>query len=78
MKTAISLPDWVHRDADRLARRLGKTRSRLYTEAMQLYLARYDADAVTDALNAVCDATNTGLDPALAAVSAGVLRRSEW
>jgi predicted transcriptional regulator len=78
MKTAISLPDRVHRDADRLARRLGKSRSRLYAEAIQLYLARYDRDAVTDALNAVCDATDTGLDPGLRAAAVETLRRSEW
>jgi predicted transcriptional regulator len=78
MKTAISLPDKVHRDADRLARRLGKSRSRVYTEAIQLYLARYDSDAVTDGLNAVCDATSTGLDAGLQAASAGTLARSEW
>jgi predicted transcriptional regulator len=78
MKTAISLPDKVHRDADRLARRLGKSRSRVYTEAIQLYLARYDSEAVTDALNAVCDATDTGLDPALEAAAVGTLSRSAW
>ena len=78
MKTAVSLPDRVHRDADRLARRLGKSRSRLYSEALQLYLARYDSDAVTDALNVVCDETDTALEPDLRRVSAGVLGRSEW
>jgi metal-responsive CopG/Arc/MetJ family transcriptional regulator len=78
MKTAVSLPDRVHRDADRLARRLGKSRSRLYSEALQLYLARYDADGVTDALNAVSDETETALEPDLRSVSADVLRRSEW
>lgn len=78
MKTAISVPDKVHRDADRLARRLGKSRSRVYAEAIQLYLARYDSDAVTDALNAVYDATDSGLDPGLQAVAAKTLSRSEW
>lgn len=78
MKTAISVPDRVHRDADRLARRLGKSRSRLYADALQLYMARHDADHITEALNAVADEADTRLTSDLAAVSADGLRRSEW
>ncbi|MCP3956835.1 MAG: hypothetical protein GY719_03175 [bacterium] len=47
MKTAISVPDHVFEDADRLAERLAKTRSQLYTEAMVEYLTRHDPDTVT-------------------------------
>jgi predicted transcriptional regulator len=78
MKTAISLPDRVHRDADRLAKRLGKSRSRLYAEAVPLYLARFDTDAITEALDAVCAATDTRLEPGLAAASVATLKRSAW
>lgn len=78
MKTAISLPDDVHRDADRLARRMGKSRSRLYADALRLYLARYDADAVTDALNAVCDETDSSLEPHLEEASRAILRKAAW
>ena len=55
MKTAISLPDRVFREADRHARRTGKSRSQLYAEALAEYLARHAPDAVTDAMNQVCD-----------------------
>ena len=57
---------------------MGKSRSRLYAEALRLYLARYDADAVTESLNAVCDATKTGLEPDLGAASLSILRNTEW
>ena len=77
MKTAISLPDQVYRDADRLARRLQKTRSRIYTEALELYLARYDANGITDALNAV-HGERDALSPDLRAAAAITLLRSEW
>jgi hypothetical protein len=33
MKTAISVPDDMFEEADRLAKRLGKSRSQLYTAA---------------------------------------------
>ena len=55
MKTAISLPDRVFREAERFARRVRKTRSRLYAEALAEYLARHAPDDITESINQVCD-----------------------
>jgi metal-responsive CopG/Arc/MetJ family transcriptional regulator len=55
MKTAISLPDGVYREAERYARRQGKSRSQLYAEAITEYLARHASDSVTEMLNKVWD-----------------------
>ena len=41
MKTAISIPDDVFEEAERLARRMGKSRSRLYQHALAEYVARH-------------------------------------
>src|SRR5207302_10510760 len=49
MKTAISIPDDVYAEVERLARRLNRSRSRLYADAAREYVARHDPDAVTDA-----------------------------
>ena len=38
MKTAISIPDEVFRHAERAAKRLGVSRSELFTRAMREYL----------------------------------------
>lgn len=78
MKTAISLPDQVYRDADRLARRMQKSRSRIYTEALELYLAKHDANGITDALNAVHGERDTDLASDLKAAAVQTLQRSEW
>jgi predicted transcriptional regulator len=53
MKTAVSLPDKLFKDADRLARQLKKSRSKLYAEAITEYVARHDPDdnSITDAIN---------------------------
>ena len=52
MKTAISLPDALYHRAERVAQRLGRTRSALYAEALEAYLdAAEDADEVTAALD---------------------------
>ena len=78
MKTAISLPDDIFRDADRLARRLGKSRSRLYLEAVVEYLARHDPDAITAALDRVARELGIGVDPFSSAAARRLLDRSEW
>jgi len=51
MKTAISIPDRVFAEAERLAKRLKKSRSQLYSEAVKEYLARYDEDEITESWN---------------------------
>ncbi len=79
MKTAISIPDEIFEDAEKLARRLKKSRSRLFSEAMQEYLARHDRDRVTEALNHVLAEVDKDVpDPALAEVARNVLINTEW
>jgi len=39
MKTAISIPDDVFAQAERVAKRLGLSRSELFTKAVQAYMA---------------------------------------
>jgi metal-responsive CopG/Arc/MetJ family transcriptional regulator len=78
MKTAISIPDKIYRAAERLSRRLKKSRSRVYAEAITEYVARHDPDAVTQAINRVCEAIDTSPDPAISAAARRRLESVEW
>jgi predicted transcriptional regulator len=78
MKTAISLPDEVFRDAERLARRLKKTRSELYKEAVAEYVARHEPEAITVALDRLTAEVDTRPDEFTSAAARRVLERSEW
>jgi metal-responsive CopG/Arc/MetJ family transcriptional regulator len=78
MKTAISLPDNLFRSGDALARRLGVSRSELYARALAEFLAKHKADHITQRLNAVYAAENSGLDPAIAEAQARILPREAW
>jgi predicted transcriptional regulator len=78
MKTAVSIPDDVYHQAERLARRLKKTRSQLYSHALAEYVARHGSDQVTDAMYEVCDEIGVESDPFVAAASRRMLERSEW
>ncbi len=78
MKTAISIPDNVYAEAERLTRQLKKSRSQLYTDALREYLARHDPDAVTETLNRLCEQLDSRADPAISAAGRRLLERVEW
>ena len=62
MKTAISLPDDLFERAEQMARRLKKSRSELYREAVEEYVARHDPDAITEAMDRVAQQVDTRPD----------------
>ncbi|MEO1086367.1 MAG: hypothetical protein AAFY88_19190 [Acidobacteriota bacterium] len=78
MKTAISIPDPIFESAERLAERLEKSRSQLYSEAVAAYVARHDPSTLTDRINAVCDEVDTGPDSLVSEAARQVLAGSEW
>ena len=78
MKTAVSVPEQVFRSAERLAKRLRKSRSQLYSEAIAEYVARRAPAEVTEAYDTLAAEVDTRLDRPLAAASRRVLRRDEW
>ena len=78
MKTAVSIPDDLFRRADALARRLGKSRSELYREALADYIARRELGAVTSALNQIADEIAQDRGGFISAAAGRTLERSEW
>jgi hypothetical protein len=79
MKTAISLPDGVYREAEGYAKRTRKSRSQLYAEALAEYLARHAPDEVTEAMNAVVDELGDAAPDAFVRQAGRRLLRSvEW
>ena len=78
MKTAVSIPDQVFEQAERLARRTRKSRSHVFSDALREYIARHSPDDVTEAMNRVCGEVRGESDPFVAAAARQVLERSEW
>ncbi len=78
MKTAISLPDNIFRDAEKYARRAKKSRSQLYADALSEYLARHAPDEVTEAMNRVVDQLDEPTDPFVSAAARRILKQTEW
>jgi metal-responsive CopG/Arc/MetJ family transcriptional regulator len=77
MKSAISIPDDVFEDAERLARRLGHSRSQLYAKALRELVARYEPDHVTAALDASVANEPQG-DAFMTEAGRRVLERTPW
>jgi len=78
MKTTISIPDDVFEDAERLARRLKISRSRLYARAVAEFVARHDDDQVTSTLNQVVDEIRAAADDFVRETARRSLQRVEW
>jgi antitoxin MazE6 len=78
MKTAVSIPDPVFTSAERLAERMKKSRSQLYSEALAEYVDRHDPDTITDRINAVCDEVDTRPDPFSSEAARRILAATEW
>ncbi|MDH3472256.1 MAG: ribbon-helix-helix domain-containing protein [Rhodospirillales bacterium] len=83
MKTAISIPDAEFEAAEKLAGRLGLSRSELYRRAVGEFLARHSDEAVTEKLNEVHGAAaetaaGLGLDEALAGMQEESLPKDRW
>ena len=78
MKTAISIPDEIFQTAERLARRMNKSRSELYSRALSEYVARHSPDEATEAMNAALNEIGNASDDFVATAARKVLERAEW
>lgn len=78
MKTAVSIPAAVFQDAERMARRMGSSRSKLYSKALAEFVARHCEDKITEAMNAVVDGIGAEPDQFTRAAARKAMERNEW
>ena len=78
MKIAISIPDKIFRAAERLATRLGVSRSQLYANAVAEFLARHRGDRLKERLDEVYSEEPSGPDSVLTAMQRNTIATDEW
>jgi metal-responsive CopG/Arc/MetJ family transcriptional regulator len=78
MKTAISLPDEIYHSADQLAKRLGMSRSELYSKAVSIYISTHKNEAVTEALDKIYATEKSEIDPAITTMQLKSLPKEDW
>jgi metal-responsive CopG/Arc/MetJ family transcriptional regulator len=78
MKTAISIPDPLFRAAESLARRLGVSRSELYSKAVNEFINAHKDQGVTEILNRVYSKQGSELDDEIYSLQIKSIDRDEW
>jgi len=78
VKTAVSIPDHLFQAAERLAKRLGIPRSRLYSRAIERYVLEAQERDVTALLNRVYGHQTSELDSVLATLQSVSIPREQW
>lgn len=78
MKTAVSIPDDVFHRAERLARKMKLSRSRLFSAAVDEYVTRHSDDEIAEAMNAALLEIGDQTDPFLREAGRRALERTEW
>jgi metal-responsive CopG/Arc/MetJ family transcriptional regulator len=78
MKTAVSIPDDLFEEAERLAVKFQTSRSQIYSRALQDFVARHAPDLLTEAMNRVVDEVGSEVDEFSRKASRRVLERIEW
>jgi metal-responsive CopG/Arc/MetJ family transcriptional regulator len=78
MKTAVSIPDEVLKEIERLARRVGRSRSEIISAALSEYVARHASDEVTDAIDCVTAGVADSDDAFNARAARRILAENEW
>jgi len=78
MKTAVSIPDEIFEEAERLARRTKRSRSRLFSDALREYVASRTPEKLTRQMNAALAAVGA-IDLRFSASAARrILERTDW
>jgi metal-responsive CopG/Arc/MetJ family transcriptional regulator len=78
MKVAVSIPDDVFKEAERLAKKHKTSRSKLYSLALREFLERHSEDQITEAVNRALEEVGDQTDPFVEAGADEILRNVEW
>jgi hypothetical protein len=78
VKTAVSVPGDLFQRAETAARRLGISRSQLYSSAIAGFLGRQPKDAVTERLNEVYSRRIANVHPLLHRAQRSSVDQDSW
>ena len=80
MKTAVSIPDRVFQSAEKLAARLGISRSELYAKALTSLVEKHREDLITSKLNEVYGSNGeaSSLESDVSALQSRSIRGKKW
>jgi predicted transcriptional regulator len=78
MKAAVSIPDDIFEQGERLARRLHTSRSQLYARALANFVVQHEDDKITAAMNQVLEGLGQEDHTFSRRAARRALQRVEW
>lgn len=80
MKTAVSIPDRVFESAEKLAARLGVSRSQLYAKALASLVEEHREEIITSRLNEIygADGEKSSLERDVSNLQGRSITREKW
>ena len=78
MKTAISIPDPIFKEAEKTAKRLGMSRSELYAKAVDEFVQILKRDGIKRQLDKIYAEEDSALDSSLAKMQSASVFRENW
>lgn len=80
MKTAVSIPDRIFQSAEKLAARMGISRSELYARATATLVEKHREDLITEQLNREYgpELESSGLEPDVISLQSRSLAKKKW
>ena len=78
VKTAISIPDPIFKEAEKAAKRLGMSRSELYARAVAEFVQILKRDGIKGQLDKIYAEEDSALDSSLAKMQSASVFRENW
>jgi metal-responsive CopG/Arc/MetJ family transcriptional regulator len=78
MKTAISIPDNIYKRVERTIKRMGISRSKLFTLAIEEYIDNHNPSQITEKLDSLYNVESSDLDPGIKQMQGRSIEKEEW
>ena len=78
MKTAISIPDNIFKKVEKTAKKMGLTRSRFFTIAVEEFIENHNPSQITDKLNSIYESENSEIDQIFFAMQVQSIDKEVW
>lgn len=78
MKTAISIPNNLFKNAEKAAKKIGITRSSLFSRAIEEYLENHSQTHITKKLNSIYSQEDSKLDSNIIKMQAKTIQKENW
>jgi len=78
MKVAVSIPDPLFEEAERVSQRLRIPRSQLYSRALQDFVREHSGAEITARMDAALEQIGASKEPEWEGLGLEVIRREKW